>query len=200
MVLKRVLLLAALVWFTFDSSWSVSLIQFSLFQALTTNAQFYDYSALQNNVNGIASSAEKELQSIRSSISEYLLTTTDDMISYATNSLAEGGNDPKAPMIGACTLYPTNYLNHYTKEINGKVAEAQAQVNAMKFAVLKSLINQPMISEPDATYVTVQEQLQTLTNGWPTIKATLDAEMTAYMVKVNQLVLDMQECIQIAEE
>lgn len=151
-------------------------------------------------MNAIAVQAEADLQTFRLTVSEFVLSTTDQMITYATDSLADGGNDPKAPMIGACTLYPTNYLNHHTKELNGKVAEAQSQVNAMKFAVLKSLINQPMISEPEATYATVQEQLQALTTSWPTIKTALDAELVAYKAKVNQLVLDMQECIQIADE
>lgn len=147
----------------------------------------------------MATQAEKELQSTRLEISEFVLHTTDEMITYATNSLAEGGNDPNAAMIGACTLYPTNYLNHYTKEINQHVAEAQAKVNSMKFAVLKSLVNQPMISEPDSTYTKVQEQVLGMSNTWPNTKAALTAEIITYKAKVAQLVLDMLECIRIAE-
>lgn len=122
------------------------------------------------------------------------------MITYATNSLSEDGNDPKAPMIGACTLYPTNFLNHFTKEVNVKVAETQAQLNSLKFAVLKSLVNQPMISEGEATFAKVQTQVQALADAWPATKADLDAEIAAYKVKVNQLVVEMKECIRIAEE
>lgn len=122
------------------------------------------------------------------------------MITYATNSLSEDGNDPKAPMIGACTLYPTNFLNHFTKEVNVKVAETQAQLNSLKFAVLKSLVNQPMISEGEATFAKVQTQVQALADAWPATKAALDAEIAAYKVKVNQLVVEMKECIRIAEE
>lgn len=151
-------------------------------------------------MNDVALQAEKELQTIRLAISEFVLSTTDEMISYATNSLAEGGNDPKAPMIGACTLYPTNYLNHFTKEINGKVAEAQAQVNSMKFAVLKNLVNQPMISEAASTFAKVQDQVTALRNSWPSTKAALGVEVDAYKAKVKQLYVDMQECIRIAEE
>lgn len=102
-------------------------------------------------------------------------------------------------MIGACTLYPTNYLNFHTKEINVKVAQTQAQVNSMKFAVLKSLVNKPMISDPDATFATVQEQVLAMANTWPTLKAELDTAVAAYKVKVNSLVVDMQDCIAIAE-
>lgn len=146
----------------------------------------------------MATQAEKELQAVRLSISEFVLDTTDEMISYATNSLAEGGNDPKAPMIGACTLYPTNYLNHYTKEMNTQVASVQAQVNAIKFSVLKSLVGQNMISEGAATFAKVEAEINALSTSWPQIKAALEAEVTAYRTKVNQLVLDMQECIEIA--
>lgn len=168
-------------------------------QASTATAQFNDYSSLQSSLNEVALQAEKELQTIRLSISEFVLNTTDEMIAYATNSLAAGGDDPRAPMIGACTLYPTNYLNFHTKEINVKVAQTQAQVNSMKFAVLKSLVNKPMISDPDATFATVQEQVLAMANTWPTLKADLDTAVAAYKVKVNSLVVDMQDCIAIAE-
>lgn len=147
----------------------------------------------------VSAQAEKQLQSYRRTVSELVLTTTDEMITYATNSLAEGGDDPKAPMIGACTLYPTNYLNHYTKELTGKLSEAQAGVNSMKFAILKALMNQPMISEADATYAKVQAEVQALSGTWQTTASLLDSELATYKQKIEQLVLDMQECIAITE-
>lgn len=150
-------------------------------------------------MNVVSAQAEKQLQSYRRTVSELVLTTTDEMITYATNSLAEGGDDPKAPMIGACTLYPTNYLNHYTKELTGKLSEAQAGVNSMKFAILKALMNQPMISEADATYAKVQAEVQTLSGTWQTTASLLDSELVTYKQKIEQLVLDMQECIAFIE-
>lgn len=140
------------------------------------------------------------MHTFRSDVSDLVLSTTDEMIAYATDSLNEGGNDPKAPMISACTLFPTNYLNHYTKELNAKLADAQAQVNSMKFVVLKSLMNQPMVSESDETFAKVQEQVLELTSSWTAIKLSVEQEIAAFKDKVTQLVLDMKECIAIADE
>lgn len=149
-------------------------------------------------MNSVAAQAEKDLQAYRVALSEFVLATTDEMIAHATNSLAEGGDDPKAPMIGACTLYPTNYLNHYTKELNGKVAEIQGKVNGMKFAVLNSLMNKPMISEAEATFANVQREIGELPS-WTQMKSELEADISVYKAKVAQLVVDMKECIEIAE-
>lgn len=130
-------------------------------------------------------------------VSEYVLSATDEMISYATSSLSPNSGDPKSPMIAACTLYPTNWMSHHTKELNGKIAEVQSQVNAMKFAILKGLVNQPMISEAQATYAKVQADVEAITTAWPTTKTNLEAEIDAFKFTVNQLVIDMQECIKI---
>ena len=148
----------------------------------------------------MASQAEKELQTIRGSVSELVLSSTDEMISYSTASLEEGGNDPKAPMIGACTLQPTIYLNHYTKELNAHIAEAQVKVNSMKYAVLQGLVNQPIISEGAATYAKVQAEVEALSGSWPAVKALLDTEITAFKAKVQDLVAGMKECIALATE
>lgn len=168
-------------------------------QAAFTSAQLYDYSTLQSSVNVVSAQAEKQLQSYRRTVSELVLSTTDEMITYATNSLTEGGDDPKAPMIGACTLYPTNYLNHYTKELTGKLSKAQTEVNSMKFALLKALMNQPMISEAEATYNKVQAEVQSLSGTWQATVSLLDTELATYKEQIKQLVLDMQECIAITD-
>lgn len=144
--------------------------------------------------------AEKELQAIRREVSDFVLTTTDEMISHAADQLDATGSDPRAPMIGACTLYPTNWLNFYTREMNTHLADAQALVNSLKFVLLRGLVNQPMISEPQVTFAKVQTDVDDVVASWTAEKTALAGQVADFKAKADQLVADMKMCISIIEE
>lgn len=196
MFLKAALFVTLLVSFLWSCSPQRTVINnLNLFK-VSTSAQLLDYSTLQTTLNDLAYGAEKDLQTFRLDVSEYVLSATDEMITHATNSLS-GTNDPNSPMIAACTLYPTNWISHHTKELNKQLAEAQTKVNAMKFAVLTGLVNQPMISAAEATYNQVRTQVREASERWTAIKAELEYDIDNFKYTVSQLVVDMKECIRI---
>lgn len=170
-------------------------------QIFGVKAQLVDYSTIQTSLNQIISNAENDLQKTRFEISAFLLKTTDDMIDSALDSVdLNEMNEDFAAMVGACTLYPTNWLNFETRNLNAKLAETQALVNSMKFVVLRGLVNQPMISQPDATYQILQTQADAAVATWESNENALLAEVNNFKARAEQLKADLKECIAIIDK